>query len=191
MCPHLRNNRDRFRLASATAAVAVLILVLLCAPVPAWAHSALDSSSPQNGAQLESMPKHIELTFTADVRDAGASIILVDAHGNDWITGPALVTGSAVSASVKPSAPDGRYEARWRIVSADGAPQTGIIRFSIGEAAADPNPLHIVLTAQDASWIRSVLVIVFGGLIAYIAYGLITVYGGRDARSGSSHAGQG
>ena len=158
------------------AAIVVIVIVLLPAAA-AWAHSPLESSSPRAGAHIATMPTQIELAFTAPVKK-DATVVLADAQGNDWAAGPAVVDDMYVVSPVRPGLSDGRYEIRWSVTSFDGAPMSGVVSFVLGDAK-DTNPLDAVLTADDAFWIRVVVFVVFGGLLAYTAYGLITVYGRR------------
>ncbi|GAB3613949.1 copper resistance protein CopC [Humibacter ginsengisoli] len=90
---------------------------------------------------------------------------------------------TVVSSPVKPNAPEGRYEIRWSVVSADGAPMSGVIRFTLGTAVADINPLDTVLTAADASWVLVGACAVVGALLVYMVYGLITVYGRHEKKA--------
>lgn len=95
--------------------------------------------------------------------------------------------GANVSIAVDPSMGDGRHEVRWSVISFDGASVQGVIPFVIGEAGADPDPLHAVISADGASLIRSVALAVFAVLLAWVAYGLVATYG-RGATA-SSRAG--
>ncbi|WP_344180528.1 copper resistance CopC family protein [Kribbella lupini] len=159
----------------------IIFAVLLPAP-GAWAHSPLESSTPRAGEHLATMPARIELAFVAPVEDVDASVVLADDQGTDWTAGPAAVEDMYVSSPVRPGLPDGRYEIRWSVVSFDGAPMSGVVSFTVG-AAEDTNPLNAVLTADAAFWVRVSVFTVLGGLLAFMAYGLVTVYGRRSRRT--------
>ncbi|WP_162929129.1 copper resistance CopC family protein [Streptomyces sp. YIM 130001] len=163
--------------------VATALSVVLSVLMPAHgvsAHSALQSSTPQLGEHLASMPPQIELRFAEPVKDIGAKVTLADEQGKNWAAGSAVVDAAVVSSGVRSDIPDGRYEVRWRSVSGDGAPMSGVVRFALGNAKADSNPLHAVLTARDAFWIQMVAFAVVGAFVGYTAYGLVTVYGRRS-----------
>jgi len=164
------------RWALVVAFAAALLLVLLPAQT-ASAHSPLESSTPEAGTHIATMPTQIELRFGAPVQDAGAVVVLADEEGNDWTAGGAIAGGTVVSAAVEPGAPDGRYEIRWSVVSADGAPMSGVVRFTLGTAATAANPLDAVMTAMDTAWVLVGAGVVVGALLVYMGYGLITVYG--------------
>ncbi len=175
--------RHRFSWIGLLAGALVLFLVLL-APAPrAWAHHSLESSSPASGEHLETMPKEVVLNYAAPLLEEGLTVTIVDEAGGEWSLKPTLLGHDTVSAAMPVGLADGRYELRWLVVSFDGAPLSGVVMFSVGELTGDENPWHTVISAQGAAWIAGILFAVFGSLFAYIAYGLVTVYGRGSAPS--------
>lgn len=122
------------RIARISSAVALAALLVLAPATAALAHEELISSTPSAGQELETAPETIMLTFSAEVMTMGAAIIVVDADGTDWVLDEPVVDYSEVTAVLDASMPDGGYEARWRVVSSDGHPISGIIPFTVGEA---------------------------------------------------------
>lgn len=113
------------------------LLVALLPALPAQAHDRLTSSDPTSGASLESAPKEIELTFSADVQDVGGSVELVDGDGKAVSTGSPVTEGSTVTTAVEDDLAAGDYTVRWRVVSSDGHAISGVIDFTVeGDAAA-------------------------------------------------------
>jgi methionine-rich copper-binding protein CopC len=168
------------------AAVLLAVLVLTFMPLQgASAHSPLISSTPKANDHLPSVPSRIELVFGAAVTDAGAVIELADEHGRSWTRGSPLVSGTSVSTSVDPGSSNGRYEARWEVVSHDGAKMSGTIRFTVGNAAPDSNPLNAVLTSTEAAYIRVLAFGIVGVLLLYMGFGLVTVYVPRSPQPAS------
>lgn len=168
------------------AAVLLAVLILTYLPLQgASAHSPLMSSTPKANDHLSSMPSRIELVFGAAVTDAGAVIELADENGRSWTRGTPLVSGTSVSTYVDPGSPTGRYEARWEVISHDGAKMSGTIRFAVGKAAPDSNPFNAVLTSTDAAYIRVLAFGIVGALLLYMGFGLVTVYVPRSPQSAS------
>ena len=120
---------------------ALLLGALTVLPAgPAQAHDRLTSSDPESGATLSEAPEDIELTFSATVQDVGGSVDLVDGDGDAVDVGSMSADGSTVTTSVDEELPAGDYEVRWRVVSSDGHPISGVVTFSVeegGEAAGD------------------------------------------------------
>jgi methionine-rich copper-binding protein CopC len=166
-------------------ALALLLTVVSTVPLraqPVSAHSTLESSTPGAGARIATMPASIDLTFVAAVEDAGATIVLADAHGDDWTADAPVVDVRRVSSPVRPGIPDGRYEIRWSATSIDGAPMSGVVRFALGTVVDQTDFFDAVLTAGNVAWIRSTAFVVVGVLFGAMAHGLVTVYGRRSAR---------
>lgn len=125
----------RFAAGAVVAAVAVLATA-----APATAHDQLIDSSPTNGERLEAAPENITMTFSGellvlDSSTAGATVLVVDAAGEDWATGTVEVRGRNVTAALAADMPEGGYQVRWQVVSEDGHPIAGVIPFAIGDAA--------------------------------------------------------
>ena len=122
------------RIARISSAVALAALLVLAPATAALAHEELISSTPSAGQELETAPEAITLTFSAEVMTMGAAIIVVDGDGTDWVRDEPVLDYSEVTAMLDASMPDGGYEARWRVVSSDGHPISGIIPFTVGDA---------------------------------------------------------
>ena len=133
----------RRTLIAGTAVIAALGLVGI--PTPAAAHDQLVNSTPASGARLDTPPEEITMTFSADllVLDdvlSGVAVLVVDGDDRDWAAGDVEVFGDSVTVGVDPAMPVAGYQVRWQVVSQDGHPITGIIPFTIGDAAPLPAP---------------------------------------------------
>jgi hypothetical protein len=102
----------------------------------AQAHDQLISSSPQDGEHLASAPTAVRLEFAAEVLTIGAAVVVVDEDGQAWAAGEPTVDGPVVSVPLEPDMPDGAYQIRWRVVSSDGHPISGVVAFTVGDAPA-------------------------------------------------------
>lgn len=162
---------------------------MLVPAAPAAAHDELLASSPSPGAALDSAPTEVTLTFSADVLTIGAAVIVADGAGKDWAAAAPAVDNGVVSVPLVPALPAGGYEIRWRVVSQDGHPISGVIPFTIGGAAPltrTPVATPATRAASDASTadttpqdqsaredqgiIRILLVGAGGAIIAVAAY---------------------
>lgn len=133
----------RRRSTGVLALVAALGLGLALAP-PAAAHDSLVASDPTADAVLGSAPSDVSLTFSGELLDVGATVMVVDSAGTDHAGAP-VVDGPRLTTPLG-ALPDGSYTVRWRVVSSDGHPISGIIPFVVGSpsmtppAAATPAP---------------------------------------------------
>lgn len=136
----LHRPSQRRRLVVATLfALAVAAFFALAAPTPASAHAVLISSSPEEGETLTEVPTQVSLTFNENLIDIGGEISVVDASQTDWVDGGFTIDGPTASAPLKAGMPDGNYELRWQVVSADGHPISGITPFSVDAGAGAAN----------------------------------------------------
>lgn len=128
---------SRSRRRGAGIALASLLLGLLGITVgatPAFAHDQLSASDPPAGAALDSAPEQVSLQFSDNVLTIGAIVLVADTDGTSWADGDPILDGPTVTARLADDMPDGAYEIRWRVVSADGHPISGVIPFTIGDA---------------------------------------------------------
>lgn len=161
---------------------------MLATAAPASAHDELLGSTPASGEALGSAPTEVTLTFSADVLTIGAAVIVADGEGKDWAAAAPAVDNGVVSVPLVPALPAGGYEIRWRVVSQDGHPISGLIPFTVGGAApltrtpvaASPTDATADTTAtptpqdqsarEDQGIIRILLVGAGGAIIAVAAY---------------------
>lgn len=115
------------------AGLAVAVVALCATAVPASAHDKLISSDPASDQRLIEAPAEVSLTFSADVLDMGAAVVVSDAAGTEWVSAAPTVDGPTVTAVLDAGMPDAGYEIRWRVVSSDGHPITGVVPFTVGD----------------------------------------------------------
>lgn len=185
------------------AASAAAILLVLAGPSPASAHDELVASSPAHSDRLTTPPEQVALTFSADVLQVGATIIVADSAERDWAVGEPAIMRDTVTVALADDMPESGYEIRWRVVSSDGHPISGVIPFTIGDgeplvrthersAVADGSavdeasgPVDIAESAQrspqDQPMLRTVL-IGAGGAIVAVAVLLLIQFSRRRTR---------
>lgn len=116
--------------------IGVACLALLGVATPAFAHNSLVSSSPANEASVESTPATIKLTFDQPVQN-GEGLNSVTVKGPDdtaWRTGPVDVESNVVTTTLDELGPAGGYTITYRVVSADGHPVSGDVKFTLTTA---------------------------------------------------------
>ena len=124
------------RAASRTAGTgALLALFVAVAAQPAAAHDQLLDSSPGVGEHLDVAPTEVTLRFSHEILAIGPAVIVADDAGTTWTVGAPVLDGPDVVTELADDVPDGSYEVRWRVVSSDGHPITGVIPFSVGDTA--------------------------------------------------------
>lgn len=124
------------RLLAALAAVALALLVAVTTAGPASAHNVLISSDPADGAELDTAPTSVALTFDQPIQNFDPVLVVTGPNGNLFTDGAPTITGNVISAPLDPAGPAGQYRAAYRIVSADGHPVTGQITYTLSAGAA-------------------------------------------------------
>ncbi|WP_179155312.1 copper resistance CopC family protein [Microbispora sp. GKU 823] len=127
--------RGRLRLLAVP--LLALLSVMLVA-TPARAHDVLVASDPKDGAVLDAMPASVTLTFDQAVRRDFARIAVTGPDGAHYEQGEITVDGRNVSIGVRTGTPAGAYAIGYRIVSNDGHPVTGAVKFSVTGGGAAP-----------------------------------------------------
>jgi methionine-rich copper-binding protein CopC len=160
--------------------VAVLVgLTLLAGAGPAAAHNALVSSDPPAGASLSTGPPRVTLTFDLPV-NKGFNRITVTGPGNTtWNSGEVTASGNTASTAVVPLGPAGEYMIGYRVVSADGHPVTGTLRFRLTQAGnGTPAPAAPQVGGSDPDggapvwpWVVAAVVLLGAGVAVALRLG--------------------
>jgi copper resistance protein C len=167
--------------------VLVVGLAMLGSAPPAAAHNSLIGSEPKDGALLESGPVQIDLKFDQPVQAGqGLNSIAVIGPNNDrWEGGPVTVASNVVSTPVRPLGPAGTYKIGYRILSADGHPVSGELKFTLTRAGTGtPAEVGVPPSDQAASapadggggvptwlWIAGAGVLLAAGLVLALRMG--------------------
>jgi len=113
----------------------VLLLATLLAPGRALAHSDLTTSDPADGDVLTTAPSTVTLTFNEALLPKGNAVTLTSvATGQRLEVGPVEVDGPTVAVAWPAQSPAGEFRLAYRVVSADGHPIEGAIRFTVEQA---------------------------------------------------------
>jgi methionine-rich copper-binding protein CopC len=100
----------------------------------ASAHTSLVSSTPSNNAMLKVSPKEIKITFNEKLVNLAGKpinrITLQDSKGKAIALAKATLNANTISVAL-PVLGKGSYTAKYRVVSGDGHPVTGSIKFRV------------------------------------------------------------
>ena len=104
--------------------------------VPAAAHDEVLSTSPEQGAVLESAPEQIELSYSGEIMDIGHQVLVTGPEGQSVTEGPLERDGSqVVQRLAEAGSEEGTYQVVWRVVSSDGHPIEGTYTYQVGDGA--------------------------------------------------------
>ncbi len=168
-----------------TAVSAISLAGAVVIAVPAAAHDRLTGSTPAAGSTVTAPPDEVRLTFTDQVEPIGLTVLITDPGGASLTRGKPVVEGTSVVQQVLPITVSGSYSVVYRVVSSDGHPISGKLRFSAtlpvvssGQPApsasvAEPVSTPSALAAQPAAAATpatgSAWVAVGAGLLAALA----------------------
>ncbi len=124
-----------------------LLIGLWLAPAAA-AHTDLTSSNPKNGATLKTPPSQVSLTFTEEVKDPAYVVVSVGA--SKLKTSDPVIDGRTVSVDLG-EAETGAYRVAYRVISVDGHPVSGVIKFNVAGSEASPTPEESVTATPKAA----------------------------------------
>lgn len=119
--------------------------------IPALAHAALESATPEPGDEVSGSPGELVLRFSQDLDPSRTSIELHDAAGTRVARGGELGDGPREFRLSVPALSPGEYEVRWTSFSAeDGELARDAYTFTV-VAAASPSPSPTASTTAAPS----------------------------------------
>ncbi|MCE6997024.1 copper resistance protein CopC [Saccharothrix sp. S26] len=151
--------------------------VVLGTAAPAFAHNVLVDSDPKDGSRLDAGPAAITLTFDQPVQ-AGEkfnTITVTGPEGTRWeADGEPTVKNNSVVFPVRPLGPAAEYTVGYRVLSADGHPVTGSLKFTLAVAGNGTPAPATAANAEGSSssgsggvpiwvWIVGAAVLLAGG----------------------------
>lgn len=113
------------------ALVALVWLALLAGGGAAAAHNGLIGSDPPDGAEVANSPVQVSLIFNLPVQRGFSTVTVTGPDGIQRQAGAPAETGAVVSAPVRPLGPAGQYTIAYQVLSADGHPVRGAVRFTL------------------------------------------------------------
>jgi len=115
---------------STTAVAVAAAVALVTTAATAHAHSELVGSTPQPGATVGRRTDRLVLVFGEPVDPTTAQVVVEDLQGHDAVVGRPVVTGGSVEVPLH-LVRSGAHRATYRVVSADGHPVVGEVRFAV------------------------------------------------------------
>jgi copper resistance protein C len=160
-------------------ALAMLVgLALLAGAGPATAHDTLVASDPAAGAHLTTGPQRVTLTFDEPVNRGFNTITVTGPGDTAWVAGEVTTSGNTVSTAVLPLGPAGEYVIGYRIVSADGHPVTGTVRFQLTQAGTGTPAPPTTASQQPGDggmpawpWVVAAVAVLAAGVAAALRLG--------------------
>ncbi|MBD8540561.1 copper resistance CopC family protein [Frigoribacterium sp. CFBP 8751] len=116
------------------AAVLLAIAAAVGVAAPAQAHDQIISTSPSEDGHVDTAPAEVSMVYTDSLIEVGAVVLVMDDTEKDWADGPVALDGPNAVQAIKAGMPDGIYQVRWRVVSSDGHPISGVYDFAVGTA---------------------------------------------------------
>lgn len=138
-------SRDTGRPPRVVLVVALALLATIGFAGTASAHATLIGSDPADGATLQAAPTVVTLTFDDSLENFEPVVTVTGPDGNQYQSGAATINGPTLSSAVLPLTAPGAYTIAYRVVSDDGHPVEGQVRFDLAApvpsaAAAAPAP---------------------------------------------------
>jgi len=116
------------------AAVLLAVAAAVGVASPAQAHDQIISTSPSEDGHVDTAPAEVSMVYTDSLIEVGAVVLVMDDDEKDWADGPVALDGPNATQAIKAGMPDGVYQVRWRVVSSDGHPISGVYDFAVGTA---------------------------------------------------------
>jgi copper transport protein len=116
----------------------VVLLIDVATARPASAHAAVLTSTPADGARLESAPAQVSIEFNEAVSLGAGYARVLDGDGERVDAGTAEVRDGVVTVPLRDDLPDAGYVVTYRVVSADSHPISGAFSFVVGDGELPP-----------------------------------------------------
>lgn len=164
---------------------AMMLLAAIAAPNRAFAHAALVTTDPADGAVLGQSPTQFSLTFSEPVSPLVLTLVRPDGMA------VALTSFRLSDQTVEIGHPEalgaGTHVLSWRVISADGHPVGGSVMFSIGAPTAAPAVSEAVdWGLRSAIWTGRVLLYI--GLFLGVGGAFAIAWLAKGERSGQRFA---
>lgn len=116
------------RLLAGAFSVAVLVAVT---PGTALAHNQLRFADPADTSALAAAPRQVTLTFSERLDPQFTTVAVTDAAGGAMTAGPVQVSDTTAVQPLVPTLGAGAFTVAYRVVSVDGHPVTGSLKFTV------------------------------------------------------------
>jgi len=148
--------------------------VLLWSAPSASAHATVVASDPVDGSRLKTAPTTVSVTFDQAITlNSEGYLRVVDQVGRRVDSGQPTHpngVGSKIAVAVKAGLGDGTYTGSFRIISADGHPVAGSIRFVVGNG-------ELAASAASSSTVNGTTSVAFD-IVRWLAFAGLALLGG-------------
>lgn len=110
--------------------VLLLALFVCFSPVPAKAHTGLETSLPQEGENVTQPLRELVLTFNTEIESL-STMQLFHADNTGILLHNLSVEGNVMRADLEQDLKNGSYLIDWKIVGKDGHPIEGKVNFQV------------------------------------------------------------
>lgn len=115
--------------------VLFILVLFVVQPFSVSAHTSLKNSNPAEGEVIQGDLTKIRLNFDTAIEKT-STVELKTAQGDVISLEKPLIIGNEWSAAVQQKLESGTYLIRWKLISEDGHPVEGTIRFDVKAAVA-------------------------------------------------------
>jgi len=144
--------REATRTVRVLVVLALTLLATLGLAGTASAHATLIGSDPADGATLQAPPTTVTLTFDDTLENFEPVVTVTGPDGNQYQSGATTIDGVTLSSAVLPLTAAGTYTIAYRVVSDDGHPVEGQVRFDLAvPAPVSQAPVDTPVTTASAS----------------------------------------
>ncbi|RWE10221.1 MAG: copper resistance protein CopC [Mesorhizobium sp.] len=164
---------------------AIVLLAIIAAPTQVFAHAALITTEPADGAVLGQSPTQFSLTFSEPVSPLVLTLVRPD--GTPVPLTSFRLSVQTVEIDNPQTLESGTHVLSWRVISADGHPVGGSVLFSIGAPSATPAVSEVVDRGlRSAIWIGKIFLYV--GLFLGVGGAFAIAWLAKGGRSGQRFA---
>ncbi len=118
-----------------TALIALLVGWMLMLAVPAFAHTELDSTTPQDEAEVIEGVSEVVLTFRLPVAVLGEGITVIGPRGQEDVEVAGSQEDAVFTALAAEPLSAGDYLVEWTVAAEDGHPLSGEFGFSVAQTS--------------------------------------------------------
>jgi copper transport protein len=160
---------------------AIMLLAAIATPNAAFAHAALVTTDPADGAVLAQSPAQFSLIFSEPASPLVLTLVRPD--GTPVPLTSFRLNGQTVEIDNPQTLGSGTHVLSWRVISADGHPVGGSVLFSIGAPSVAPAVSEAVDRGlRSAIWIGKVFLYV--GLFLGVGGAFAIAWLAKGGRSG-------
>ncbi|WP_347861021.1 copper resistance protein CopC [Salimicrobium sp. PL1-032A] len=115
------------------------ILVMMMAATPVYAHTGMQSSTPEEGSVVKEEVDSISMTFDTSIEQT-SDFELKNSSGETITVETVTIDGKTMTGSLSEPLSSEDYQVMWNIIGADGHPIEGEFTFSVDRPEQETEP---------------------------------------------------